>query len=490
MHFLSRPTTDRGLDATNERHRVAAHFRAFLDHSSSVAWMKDEAGRHVYLSKPYLDLIGVPCDEWCGKTDFDFWPESMAIKFRSLDREVLRSGESIEFQDEESVTLPHGRKRLWWVTKFPVYDHEGNGYVGGIAVDITESRETAEALRLQHEFSDRLIESARNIVLVLDTQGRIVRFNHYLQELAGWHLSDVQGKRFSDVYFPGPDREQSQRRFENALHRDHERGHLQPLVSRDGESLIIEWFNTPLHDVDCNPEGVLCIGADITQRRSLERKIEQIAQDEHKRIGQELHDGVGQELTALCIFCEHLVEKLDRFQSQALPNDDRLEVIQTLARKIATTSASMRTNVQQLSRTMVTGDGGGSDTLYSLLTGLVATTDAIPGLRCRFDCGEIYPLDGASALHLFRIAQEAVNNAIKHADASEIAIGLHSDADCIHLVITDDGCGFDGSPSGGVGQQVMRYRAELISADIDIEPNEPRGIRVRCTMNHSHSETS
>ena len=119
---------------------------AFMNNSPAVGWLKDADGRHVFLSEPYLEKIGVPFDDWFGKTDFDFWPQDVAARFRVDDQQVLQSGEPISFEDAENVTFPSGQERIWWVIKFPFWDSQGRGFVGGMAVEITD-RKRAELER-------------------------------------------------------------------------------------------------------------------------------------------------------------------------------------------------------------------------------------------------------------------------------------------------------------------------------------------------------
>jgi signal transduction histidine kinase len=94
--------------------------------------------------------------------------------------------------------------------------------------------------------------------------------------------------------------------------------------------------------------------------------------------------------------------------------------------------------------------------------------------------------DNAAAIHLYRIAQEAVNNAIKHGRAKNIVIGLNTQNNQVELTIQDDGCGFPKNPgkSSGMGLRVMNYRAGMIGANISLGPAEDCGTLVRCVMSN------
>lgn len=102
--------------------------RAFLDNHATIAWMKDEEGRHVYLSPTYEKRFGVRFEDWQGKTDFDLWTREIAEQFRSNDLTVLKQNDAIEVVEE--VQHPDG-SRSWWLNhKFPYQDSSGKKFVG------------------------------------------------------------------------------------------------------------------------------------------------------------------------------------------------------------------------------------------------------------------------------------------------------------------------------------------------------------------------
>ena len=119
-----------------------ARFLSFMDNSPAIAWMKDEQGRHVYLSRTYEERFGVKLDAWRGKTDFEVWPREIAEKFRAADVEVVNSGKTIQVVEE--TKNPDGTPCYWNNFKFLFKDASGRRFVGGIGVDITERKRTEE----------------------------------------------------------------------------------------------------------------------------------------------------------------------------------------------------------------------------------------------------------------------------------------------------------------------------------------------------------
>jgi PAS domain S-box-containing protein len=141
-----RKRTEQALRASEER------FRLFMDNSPTIAWMKDEDGRYVYLSKTYEKCIGVLLDEWIGRTDADFWPTNIAEEFRRNDLAVLAKGETIQVLEE--TINPNGSICFWLSSKFPLMDATGTRFVAGIGIDITERKRMEEELGRAREAAE------------------------------------------------------------------------------------------------------------------------------------------------------------------------------------------------------------------------------------------------------------------------------------------------------------------------------------------------
>jgi PAS domain S-box-containing protein len=138
------------MGASERLRESEERFRAFMDNGPMIAWAKDEAGRHVYLNTPFERQFGVRLEDWYGKTDFELWPNDIAKKFRINDMAVLDADQVISVI-EETQTDGVGQSRQWQSFKFPFRDTVGRRYVGGIGIDITESKLAEERLRENEE---------------------------------------------------------------------------------------------------------------------------------------------------------------------------------------------------------------------------------------------------------------------------------------------------------------------------------------------------
>lgn len=209
------------------------------------------------------------------------------------------------------------------------------------------------------------------------------------------------------------------------------------------------------------------------ERQRLENEIFAAAEQERSKIGADLHDDLGQRLTAMELMCAGLKDDSRRAGSSLTDGLDQLG--RMLREAIAQTRALARGLVPL---------GDGPDALQVGLAELVSRMNSVGRVRCRLDCPEpVQVPDAAVAGHLYRIAQEGLNNALKHGEATAIAVELKTDAAGLHLRVTDNGAGLaESRPSAGVGLSVMKHRAEVIGARLRIESQPGRGVVIDCTL--------
>jgi signal transduction histidine kinase len=207
----------------------------------------------------------------------------------------------------------------------------------------------------------------------------------------------------------------------------------------------------------------------------LEHEVLEISESERRRIGHDLHDGLGQRLTAASMGLNALVAALKAENAPALA-----ERGEDIGRQIREAIAETRSLSHGLAPVALVDDG-----LMNALVSLAEGTSRGGTVRCVFECPEpICVAEAEVADHLYRIAQEAVNNAVKHAAPSEIRIGLERQNGALVLEVDDDGEGLNESAplATGIGLRVMRYRARLIGGDLEIGSPPAGGTRVCCRV--------
>ena len=214
-----------------------------------------------------------------------------------------------------------------------------------------------------------------------------------------------------------------------------------------------------------------------TERARLERVVLDTSEREQRRIGEDLHDGLGQQLTAASLATNGLITALGTAAPELVPQAENL------SRQLRESIAGVRAMSHGLAPVSLADDG-----LMNALHELAEATTRIASLRCIFDCPQpVRVPDLVLGGHLYRIAQEAVNNALKHAMAKEIRLGLERREDTLVLEVEDDGDGLPDSPSaeGGIGLRVMRHRAELIGGTLEIGSPPAGGTRIACFIPQS-----
>lgn len=143
----------------------------------------------------------------------------------------------------------------------------------GCSNDISEQERKAEALSRAQAFSDRLLETAHCIVLLLDPQGRIVRFNRFMEELSGYTSQEVAGHDWFERFIQSHDGSRIKTVFEKALSGESTRGNINAIRIRDGSERQISWWDTPLVDLHGRMEGLLSIGHDVTELIEAQEKM-------------------------------------------------------------------------------------------------------------------------------------------------------------------------------------------------------------------------
>jgi PAS domain S-box-containing protein len=229
-----------------------------------------------------------------------------------------------------------------------------------------------------------------------------------------------------------------------------------------------------VRDASGRPLRLTGAHTDITERKQLEQEILRISDREQWRIGQDLHDGLGQQLTALELMCQSLKSDV----AEARP--DLAAQVERLGRGLREAIAQTRSLAHGLTPFMLDAAG-----LPAALAELVQRTASLGRAECRFVCPAPVTLrDSEAAGHLYRIAQEAVGNALKHAGADEIVVSLSGGEGVVHLEINDDGRGMPKTkkPGPGIGLQVMQHRANAIGAELTVESKRGKGVRVLCLL--------
>ena len=211
----------------------------------------------------------------------------------------------------------------------------------------------------------------------------------------------------------------------------------------------------------------------LEHAQELEREIVSTGEREQMRIGQDLHDGVCQTLAALDCAAQCL--KLD-LEATGAP---QVKLAAEIQKQLSAATLEARNLARGIYPVSIQGDG-----LGLALSELVMTNNTLFQGKIRFETDEdVAVKDSEVALHLYRITQEALSNAMRHANATHVSVRLRRELQHLTISVADDGCGsgIQARPDG-MGWKTMRYRAKLIGAEIKVETKPAQGTTIRCLL--------
>ena len=337
-----------------------------------------------------------------------------------------------------------------------------------------------EALRESEAKARAVLETTVDGIITIDEEGYIESFNQAAEEIFEYAEEEVLGENIT-ILMPEPYRSE----HDSYLRSYRETGRRQIIgIGREVEGRRKDGSVFPMDlavsEVQLNGRCLFTgVVRDISERRRLEREILEASEQERRRIGHDLHDNLGQQLTGIGLLSRGLARKLAGREAPEAADAAEIEHLVKEADEQA----------RGLARGLVPVDVEAKG-LAAALRRLAGHTERLFEVQCTFrEAGSAVVHDNTAAVHLYRIAQEAVNNAVKHGQAAHIAVMLASGAERIRLRIKDDGVGFPEeeaeiheSQAGGMGVRTMHHRARMIGASLDIQSMPGEGTAVTCTM--------
>ncbi|MFA9480217.1 CheR family methyltransferase [Phycisphaerales bacterium AB-hyl4] len=361
------------------------------------------------------------------------------------------------------------------VTGFTRTEEGGVAQVLGTLEDITERRRAEEALGESVQRFRAVFESTQLGIALINPDGKLAEANLAMQQMLGYNEAQLRQLTIHELTHED-ERGTAEDRCIKLLTGEAEYYDMQKrLVHKDGRAIWVQCNASLIRDRTGAPLYAIAITQDITDQKDLDAALTELSLREQQRIGQELHDNLGQELTGLSFMAQNLRNQL---REEGRGEAERVhELAEGLRRALE--------NVRAVARGLYPVDLDSSD-LVEALTELVRTTEAQYGIACRLDARTEAPkLERHATNHLFRVVQEAMRNAVKHAQPSRIEVCLARDEQArFEILVADDGCGMpdDAIKMEGIGLRIMHHRASVIGADLSVEPRDQGGTCVRCTF--------
>ncbi len=333
--------------------------------------------------------------------------------------------------------------------------------------DVAGARKAESDLRAMAEQLRAVVDTAVDGVLMFDATGTVLMGNPACERLFGYSSAELTGRKL-ETMIPSSRLAAYGKTPRTAICR-----------RRDRTTFPAEISVGEAH----TPGQPLFVGVihDVSERRALEAAFLDAVGREQRRFATDLHDGLGQELTGLSLLLSSLRSAAREAHSPHTPDLDQAQLIVQQALQ------SCRTIARGLSPIGHT-EGG----LIGALRDLVSRFKGpgIPSVEISVSEVSLLRLSPATTDHLYRIAQEALANALKHAHANGIKVTLDVEPELVRLEIRDDGEGVKilGADASGLGLRTMQYRASLIGARFEIAPLQPHGTRVICDCPASEAD--
>ena len=345
-----------------------------------------------------------------------------------------------------------------WVDTWAVPRSTESGRVPGMvgcSADITERKRAEERIRELVA----IVDSSDDAILGTTLNGTITSWNKGAEKIFGYAEKEIIGQPIS-ILVPD-DRRQEMPQILGALARGEAINSYETVRRRkDGKEIYVSLTICPIRNCEDRIVGASSVARDMTERNRLEREILAVSGREQRRIGQDLHDDLCQRLAGIQLMGDVLQRDL---LAKAKPEAEQAGL---MAARIRDAIVNTKNIARGLSPVAIESNG-----LTVALQELAENSSKLFQIICefRFDEHMVFN-DNTVATHLYRIAQEAVTNAVKHGGAKKIVICLAESKDKSILTITDDGLGLPEvyTKNQGTGMQIMKYRASTIGASFEV----------------------
>ncbi|HMP90616.1 MAG TPA: PAS domain S-box protein [Kiritimatiellia bacterium] len=333
-----------------------------------------------------------------------------------------------------------------------------------------------DSLPLSEGLINTILDTAVDAIITIDTTGKIRLFNKASTAIFGYEPHEVVGRNVS-ILMPSPFKEMHNSYIQRYIKTGKASiiGIGREVIGqrRDGSTFPLD---LAVSEVGGGEQRMFVgILRDISERKYLEKALVNASENERREIGRDLHDALGQIITGISLLAKSLAKKLHN-ETNKLAQD---------ADSIASLATDAMTEAKRLAYgaypTELERQG-----LVAALLQIMETTRRLHGIETHFSAPNQWkPLEPDTELHLYRIAQESVANAIKHGKPKNLRLSLQRDEDAITLMIIDDGSGLPPQPPAGrisMGLDIMRHRAKLIGGAFSINNRKSGGVEVKCCI--------
>jgi PAS domain S-box-containing protein len=472
---------------------------------NSGIFVVDKNMRYIIAEGPVSEKFGYTREMFEGHTFQEIFKPEAAAKMEARFRRVT-AGETISYETERNG-------RIYWTQQAPLDDALGHSII--VTLDITERKKVERALSESEQRLRAVLNQATAGIIRSDTEGKSVFVNQAFCEMLGFRESDLLGK----TLWPFTDRddiEENRRLYDLMMERATPFELEKRFVRRNGSILWVNVSAAPILDEVGRPQSSVSVVIDITERKKAEEELQrlnvelenrvedrtaelrsankallesrgrlqvlsqrlvEVQEQERHALARELHDRVGQSLTALNLNLTIINDQLSNSKTQV--NSRLVDSIKLVSEMIAIVR-----DVMSDLRPVVLDEYG----LVAALQAYIGKFENRYGIKVDFSRSHpVIPRVGAAMeMTVLRIAQEALLNIARHAQASQVSLSLKCEENAMLLMIEDNGIGISSSDnanhSDGHGLMIMRERAEAVGGSLTISSASGKGTRIEAIL--------
>lgn len=448
-------------------HETVKSLRMFLNQMPVIAWSVDQ---EMIIQSSYgagLKNLGLKNNELVGVKLIDF----IAAQPKDDNASLILNAHLKAIAGEPNTVEVELAGRTLFELHEPLLDDESGKVVGclGFAIDVTDQRKVQRELELSENQLRTILETAPDSILTVDQDGFVLTANQQASRIFDLAQDKLVGKSIAELIDkPVRGRPDSFQIPQGTWRAMTLMGSRIPVEISSGHSN--------------SPKMSTLIVRDVSKLVELQNQIVTIAEDQQRRIGQELHDDIGQEITGASLMIKALMADMD----QPGLCEDLRKSLERVSQRLERSKKLVRNLAHGLALRVVNAED-----LYEHLEQLASNNSDLSAKRCHWQRPvRNLVISSNLATHLYRIAQEAVTNALKHSDATDVTISIRTakDGQDSELRVEDNGKGIrSDSGHNGMGLKTMQYRAKVVGGQLTVESDEQAGTTVICNFRESAS---
>ena len=466
MDVTERQRADQALHESEQR------FRNIYQNASTGIAITDWEGRYVHCNPAYCAIMGYSEKELLQKHFQSLiHPEDGARNLDFVRR--LMAGDIPSFEMENRYVRKNGTTARVHRFVSVLRDDKGNPVnLMALVSDVTEQRNAEEKTHRERERLRRMVDTAQVGIVILSPEGEVREANDALLRMIGWTREEFAAQGLHWRKLTPPEYRDLNRKAAEELSR---RGSAEPaerVILRKDDTRIPVLCNGVMLPGDQGHEFAVFV-TDLTEQRRLEGALQDAGEAAQARIARDLHDGLGQQLGGVLYLGRLLQHDL---KARGAPEAGQAAELNSLVKDALNLTRHVARGLHPVPAQ--------PDGLMLALQALIEQVARGAKATLIFECQPPVLLEDVRvASHLYRIAQEALNNALKHSRATRIEVALWRDPAAIYLAVRDNGIGLAHGPAGhGLGMHTMKHRARLVGGLLTIENASDGGAKITCQV--------